>query len=242
MQEHDATTATSGVPALKQEHLDAILQYDTCTIANAIECFGVRLRNEGFTQPGINSITGEDHRILGHAVTCRMKTSEPPVTGGAFSDRTDWWSMMESLPCPKIAVIENIDMDSVGGACIGEVHAAILKALGCSAVVTNGSARDIEGMKKLGFPVFAPTVSVSHSYSHMVDFGTPVNIFGLLVHQGDLLYADRYGVLSIPVAIAAELPKMAELVRRKDRSIIELCMSADFSIATLQQIIQEGGL
>ena len=236
-QGHDGSAASSRTSVLSQDQLDAILQYDTCTIANAIECFGVRLRNEGFTRPGLGCVTGTDRRILGYAATFRVRTSEPPVTGGKFGDRTDWWNVIEGLPCPKIAVFQNVDADSGSGACVGEVHAAILKAFGCSGVVTDGSVRDIDGLVKLDFPVFAPSISVSHSYMHIVEIGAPVDILGLSVKQGDLIYADRYGVLAIPIEIAAQLPTVAACIRHNDRNIIKFCQSGDFSAEGLQQMI-----
>ena len=36
---------------LTREQLDALAQFDTPTICNAIEGFGVRSRTEGFTRP-----------------------------------------------------------------------------------------------------------------------------------------------------------------------------------------------
>lgn len=224
---------------LSQQQLEAFLEYDTCSIANAIECFGVRLRNEGFTRPGLDCLTG-DARVLGYAATFRVKSADPPLTGGRFEESTDWWEEVRSMPSPKIAVFQNIDEGGDAGSCVGEVHAAILKAFGCAGLVTDGSVRDITGIKKLGdFPIFAPSVSVSHSYMHIIDFGTPVNIFGLAVRQGDLIYADCHGVLAIPIEIAAELPAVAERLRSKDRRIIQLCKSADFSPEKLLQLLNE---
>jgi len=233
-------TPAAQTQALSQQQLEAILEFDTCSIANAIECFGVRLRNEGFTRPGLDCMTGAEQRVLGYAATFGVKSGEPPITGGRFDDRTDWWDDIRNMPTPKIAVFQNIDQGGDGGACVGEVHAAILKAFGCSGMITDGSVRDIPGIKKLGgFPVLASSVSVSHSYMHIVDFGTPISIFGLAVRQGDLIYADCHGVLAIPVEIAAELPAVADRLRQKDRRIIELCMSADFSPEKLLQLLKE---
>ena len=224
---------------LSQQQLEAILEYDTCSIANAIECFGVRLRNEGFTRPGLDCLTGTE-RVLGYAATFRVKSADPPITGGRFEESTDWWDEIRSMPGPKIAVFQNSDEGGDAGSCVGEVHAAILKAFGCSGLVTDGSVRDITGIKKLGgFQIFAPSVSVSHSYMHIIDFGTPVNIFGLAVRQGDLIYADCHGVLAIPIEIAAELPTVAGRLRQKDRRIIELCKSPDFSPEKLLQLLNE---
>src|SRR5260370_2243672 len=95
------------------------------------------------------------------------------------------------------------------GASIGEVHASILGALQCVGVVTDGAVRDLPAVRALSFPMFARFVSVSHAYVHMLDFGTPVEICGLKICSGDLLYGDCHGVLSIPTHISAASPPFA---------------------------------
>jgi regulator of RNase E activity RraA len=150
---------------LSSAQLDAIQEFDTCTIANAIEAFGVRLRNEGFTRPGLRCVTEGSNRLLGYAATSRVHSANPPMTGTAYLDRTDWWAGIDVLPVPRIAVIQDLDPAPGGGACVGEVHAAILKALHCDGVITNGAVRDLPGVSKLDFPMFAPLVAVSHAYT-----------------------------------------------------------------------------
>src|SRR5579863_1118796 len=113
------------------EILESLRQFDTCTIANAIERFGLRLRNEGYTRPGLHCVTGGCPRAVGYAATARVHLSDPPVTGGVYIDRTDWWSDIQRLPVPRIAVIEDTDPESGSASVVGQVHAAILKAFGC---------------------------------------------------------------------------------------------------------------
>lgn len=218
--------------------LDAIQQFDTCTIANAIEQFGVRLRNEGFTRPGLRCVTDPSARLLGYASTSRVRSSDPPIRGKAYLDRTDWWAAVDSLPQPRVAVIQDVDPQPGGGACIGEVHAAILKAFGCGGAITNGAVRDIPAVSKLEFPLFAPFVTVSHAYMHLVDYGAPVEILGLKVRAGDLLYADCHGVVSIPLEIAEELPEAAATIQAKEQKIVQLCLSQDFSTERLLNVIR----
>ena len=227
MEQNDNAAPASRMPT--QEQLDEILRFDTCTISNAIECFGVRLRNEGFTRPGLNCMTGTDERVLGYAATFRVRSADPPVIGGRFAGRTDWWSEIERLPRPRIAVFESVNGEAEGGACAGEVHVAILKAFGCKALITDGMVRDLPGLRKLGISVFARSLTVSHSYMHIVDFGTPVEIMGLEVQTGDLLYADCHGVLTIPTEIVAELPLVADRILQEDQAIVDVCQSPDFS-------------
>jgi 4-hydroxy-4-methyl-2-oxoglutarate aldolase len=217
--------------------LDGIRQYDTCTIANAIEHFRMRLRNQGYTQPGLRCLTGESHRVLGFAATCRIRSADPPMTGGVYRDRTDWWGAFERLPEPRIAVIQNLDAHSGGGSSVGEVHAAILKAMGCEGVVTNGTVRDIPAIRAMHFSLFASGATVSHGYTHVVDYGGSVHIFGLEINPGDLLFADCHGVLSIPLEIANEIPKVAHEISARERRIVDYCRSPEFSQEGLLEII-----
>jgi regulator of RNase E activity RraA len=218
--------------------LEAIRQFDTCAIANAIEHFRVRLRNEGFTRPGLQCVTGGSPRIIGYAATCRVRSADPSMSGNPYVDRTDWWDTISAIPAPRIAVFQDLDGPSSGASTIGEVHAAILKALQCQAVVTDGAVRDIPSVSQMGFAMFARAISVSHSYMHVIDFGAPVEIFGLRIEAGELLYADVHGVVTIPPQIAAQIPEVAAATRSKEREIIDLCQSPDFSVERLRKAVQ----
>ena len=224
--------------ALTPQVLEAIRQFDTCNISNAIEKFGVRLRNEGYTRPGLQCVTGGFPRLLGYAATARIRSSDPPLTGNSYLDRTDWWVGIQSLPAPRIAVIQDLHAESGLGSVVGEVHAAVLKALQCQGVITNGTVRDIPAVASMQFPMFARAPAVSHAYSHIVDYGEPVRIFGLEIRPGDLLFADCHGVISIPHEIAARLPEVAARTRVQERRIIDVCQSPEFSAEKLLEAIR----
>jgi 4-hydroxy-4-methyl-2-oxoglutarate aldolase len=237
---------------VSRETLDAIAQFDTCTVANAIETFGVRLRNEGYTQPGLHAVTGGFPRAIGFAATCRIHTDGPPVGGAVYPESTDWWTAIQTLPLPRIAVIqaEHIHFEQTNGArsgpapgdisasAIGEVHAAILRAFGCAAAITNGSVRDLPAVSALNFPLFAAGVALSHGYTHLVDYGRPVEIFGLKIRSGDLIYADCHGAISIPPELAQRIPEAAAKIRVHERKIIEACESPDFTPELLLNAIR----
>ncbi len=228
----------NGGHVLRPELLAELRQFDTCTIANAIERFGVRLRNEGFTRPGLHCVTGDGPPVLGFAATFKVRSSNPPMVGSAYFDRTDWWTRMSSVPEPRIAVFEDLEAEYSSGSTIGEVHAAILQALGCDAVITNGAVRDLPGIRRMGFSVFARTLAVSHAYTHVVDYGSPVSVFGLEIGEADLLCADCHGAVSIPLEIANEIPRVASENRAAERRIIDLCQSPEFSPGKLLDAIK----
>ena len=218
----------------------AVLQrHDTCTVSNAIETFNVRLRNEGFADSSIRCLTHCSEPIVGYAVTLRIRCADPRKDGHAYIDHTDWWSALKELPSPRIVVIEDLDVHPGTGSFVGEVHAAILKALGCLGVITNGAVRDLPALTKAGFHVFAHSTAVSHAYSHIVDFGRPVTVGGLVVHPGDLLHADCHGVLSVPNDIATRVPAVADAIVEREQRVIDLCRSPEFSIEALRMAVKD---
>ncbi|MBV6498141.1 MAG: hypothetical protein CJBNEKGG_00355 [Prosthecobacter sp.] len=224
-------------PPLSPETLHALQALDTCTVANAIETFDVRLRNEGYADSSIRCLTGCEAPVAGYAVTARIRCSSPPMTGGAYIDRTDWWDHILTIPGPRIVVIEDVDETPGAGAFLGEVHAGILQALGCVAAVTNGSVRDLPAIQAAGFRLFANHVSVSHAYVHVVEFGQPVKIGGLEVRPGDLLHADSHGVLSVPPSIAADISQAAARIIERERRVLDLCKAGGVTVEKLRDAV-----
>jgi regulator of RNase E activity RraA len=85
--------------------------------------------------------------------------------------------------------------------------------------------------------IWAGSVVVSHAYVHLVGFDTPVQIGCLLVKPGDLLLADRHGVIQIPLEIAREIPKAVRQVEVRERTIIQYCQSPEFSADGLADLV-----
>jgi regulator of RNase E activity RraA len=176
--------------------------------------------------------------MLGYAVTGRIRTSEPPMKGSCYYDRMDWWSYLASLPEPRVMVIEDVDDPPGVGAFVGEIHAAIGKALNCVGCVTNGAVRDLVSVKALGFSLFAGSVAVSHSYAHIIDFGGPVEVGGLIVRPGELIHGDRNGVHVIPLEVAEDVPGVARRIQDEERELMGFCRSRDFSLQALSLRMQ----
>ena len=74
----------------------------------------------------------------------------------------------------------------VGYAATGNVAASYLR-LGCVAGITNGTARDIREVEKLGFGLFGQGPIVGDANIRFVEIGTPVKVGGLVVHPGNRL-------------------------------------------------------
>lgn len=161
------------------------------------------------------------------------------MKGRSFLDRSDWWQPIESFLLPHVMVIQDVDAHAGRGAFVGEVHAAILKAFGCTGVVTNGAVRDLPDIEKMGLHLFSNSIAASHAYAHVVEFGGPVVVAGLKINPGDLLHGDRHGVVRVPLEIAAKIPKAAALLRKREKIITTFCKSREFSVQGLASIIEE---
>jgi regulator of RNase E activity RraA len=160
---------------------------------------------------------------------------------GYYYERTDWWNHILSIPAPRVVVIEDVDTPPGLGAFIGEVNANILLALECVGLVTNGSVRDLEHVQLTRLQMFAGSVSVSHAYAHVFDFGCPVELGGLKIRPGDLIHGDRHGIQTIPLEIAERVPAAAHEILHKRQRLIGLCRASDFSLEKLREAIQEPG-
>ncbi|MGA8221763.1 MAG: hypothetical protein WB780_08925 [Candidatus Acidiferrales bacterium] len=214
--------------------LDELRHIDACTVANAIETFDVRLRNVGFAGCGVRGIFDGFPPLVGFAATARIRTSEPPMEGRCYHERTDWWDHILSIPEPRIVVVQDIDKHPGLGSFVGEVHANIFLGLGCIGLVTNGAARDLTAVRAAGFQLFAGCVSVSHAYAHIFDFGGAVEVGRMRVQPGDLLHGDMHGVQTVPLEIAKKIPGAARQILENEQRLIALCHSADFTVEKLR--------
>lgn len=232
---------------LTREDFEALHGLDTCTLANAIEAFQVRMRNEGFTSDNsVRCVFKHFPPMLGYAVTGRIRTSAPPIASSLppprqlrFADHTDWWNHVLSIPEPRVVVMQDVDRSPGVGSFVGGVHASICKALGCVGYVTNGAVRDLEAVERMGFHLFAGHVSVSHAYAHVISFGEPVEVGGLQVRPGDLVHGDRHGVQTIPWSVAAQVARKSAAIREKESLVMEFCQSPEFSVGELRTLIRD---
>lgn len=223
---------------LTEAELESLRQIGTNMVANAIESFNVRLRNTGFADARVRCMLEDLPPMVGYAVTGRLRSGEPPIGGGTFRDRADFWNSILQVPPPRVLVLEDMDDRPGRGAFVGNVHASILKALGCVGYVTNGAVRELPSVQAMGVQLFAGSVAVSHAYAHIFEIGTVVTVGGLDVKAGDLLHGDRHGVLTVPHQVATRVPAAAERLQRKEDRVIEFCKSQDFSVEGLGEVIK----
>jgi len=95
-----------------------------------------------------------------------------------------------------------------------------LKAAGA---ILDGFVRDTREIEAMGFPVFSRGAYAQDQgpRGKVIDYRTPIEIEGIRIAPGDLLFGDREGVLVIPRAAEAEAVERALEKVRTENSVAE---------------------
>jgi 4-hydroxy-4-methyl-2-oxoglutarate aldolase len=223
---------------LTTQQIDVLKKITSPSVANAIETFKVRPREEGNLSSDIRALFPELGPMVGYAVTCLIRAERGPIEGHRASI-FGWWDFVQTIPAPRVIVVHDLDNPRGQGAQWGEVQANIHRALGCVGVVTDGSVRDLGEVRALGIQFCAAHVSVSHANVHMVDFGIPVKVGGVWIKPGDLIHGDQHGVLTLPEEIAPRIPEAIATVEADERKIISVCQAPGFTADKLKEVYKQ---
>jgi regulator of RNase E activity RraA len=94
----------------------------------------------------------------------------------------------------------------------GELLTTRVLARGGVGVVTDGGTRDVAGIRRLGVPVFAASITPRDSFGRalVTGCGEPVTCAGVEVTPCDLVRCDEDGVVVVPAALVADALAAAE--------------------------------
>ena len=217
--------------AVDPQILEAFKQFDSATIFNAL-VLKSGLPNEEYTNYSIRCLLPEFGNVIGYAVTSEVTTNDPD------SPALDWLSYyeyIEATPGPLVAVMKDVDSRAGRGASFGDGMATVHQRLGVVGAIVDGTVRDIQGIRKVGLPMWAWGTVPGHGVFNCTRFNTPVTVGEVRVRPGDLIFADPDGCVRIPNQDAAEILELAEGVRTREAGIFAMYRAADFSVAKLRQ-------
>jgi regulator of RNase E activity RraA len=72
----------------------------------------------------------------------------------------------------------------------------------------------------------------------MVQFRCQVNVFGMLVNDGDVVHADRHGAVVIPADVVTRLLAAIDLVMWREKVILDRTRALGFTSATLREALR----
>jgi regulator of RNase E activity RraA len=221
------------------ETIEALRRIDTPTVCNALELIDPARRRHGFNRRPFVCPFPDLPPLVGFARTAEITCSVSTGIKDQRAMRLGYYAYVESGPRPSVVVIADRDKAEPGiGAFWGEVQTNIHKALGCAGVITDGSVRDIPQMAQ-GFFVLAGSIMPSHVHADIIGFDVPVTVMGLEVRSGDLIHADRHGMVVIPEDAAADVPAAAELLTRREKVILDAGRRGGFSTEDIRAAFAE---
>ncbi len=137
----------------------------------------------------------------------RLADYDPEFVAGMLE------SIFGSMKKGQVVVINTNGFNGAGG--FGELMAHTCKFFGgVKGAVVDGPIRDINRVLDIGFPVWAkgsiPTDSIGRV--DLVGIGSPIFCGGVRVNPGDIIFADRDGIVVIPLTDIdlSEVVEMAE--------------------------------
>ncbi len=154
-------------------------------------------------RPGIRKVAGRGV-LIGRARTARSARVES-IPDDPYTGEIDF---IDSLEGGDVVVADT------GGsldAFWGELFSAAAWARGCLGAVVDGYVRDVERIEPLSFSVYAqgavPTDCLGRLRISSID--EPIDVGGVTVCSGDLIVADRDGVVVVPTEIAETVMALA---------------------------------
>ncbi len=100
----------------------------------------------------------------------------------------------------------------------GELMSTAARARGAVGAVLAGYARDTNGILAMSFPVFCfgSYAKDQRGRGHVVDFRVPLEVDGVLIRPGDVIFGDLDGVIILPREMEiAVVTKALEQVRKE---------------------------
>jgi regulator of RNase E activity RraA len=197
------------------------------------------LKNLGYTNQfeGGWKTVNDSIKVIGRVVTAMYLPSRPDVEKeikdrGVAQGRkgnTNSWPI-DVLTKGDVYVADGFGKIA-GGTLIGSTLGNSIFSKSGNGVIFNGSARDLEGLSEIkGFNAFVRDFHPSF-LENMVLMGlnTPIRIGQAVVLPGDLVIADKEGVLFIPAHLADQVISTAEFVTLKDKFGFEMVKTNQYS-------------
>ncbi len=227
---------------LNQNELDALAEFDTPTICNAIEAAAPERRGWGYTVSPFFVLDRTTRPMVGYARTATIRASQPSSRSQEADSvsRIAYYKHIDEGDEATVTVIEDIDAHVGFGAWWGEVHSNVHKGLGSLGVITNGSIRDLDDWAD-GFQALAGSVATSHAWVHEVEYAIPVTVHGMRVSPGDLIHADVHGAVVIPHDVARDIPGVVADQMEMESVLIGASQAEGFSAEVYERLVNSFG-
>ena len=150
----------------------------------------------------------ENMVVAGRAMTVLEADALETVSEGQNPImRQSFGLMLEALDDLKKNEVYICTGSSPTYALVGELMCTRMQILGAAGAVVNGFHRDTRGIEELGFPCFSygRYAQDQAPRGKVIDYRVPIEIEGVRIRPGDIIFGDMDGVVVIPREIEEEV-------------------------------------
>ncbi|MGW9018582.1 RraA family protein [Priestia megaterium] len=195
---------------MKEEYRKRLEKLSTTNVSDALDALGLR----GSTY-GIRPTWEGCKKIVGEAVTVKLVSA-----GLTKSPNHLGVNAIEAAKEGDIILVDNSGRLDVS--CWGGILANGAKEKGIAGVVIDGACRDLDDYVEADFSVYARGAVVATARGRIMEEATNVMVQfgGVQVRSGDIVMADRSGVVIVPREKIEEVLIKAEGLFQKEEDMI----------------------
>lgn len=197
------------------------------------------LRNEGYNNQFERNwdMVHNDVKVVGRALTAQYMPSRPDLEklvlarghkNGHVGSSNAW--PIDLLTKGDVYVADGFGKVT-GGTLIGSTLGTSIYDKSGNGVIFDGGARDLEGLLEIeGFNAYVRGFDPSFLEESVVtDINAPIRIGNAIVMPGDLVIAEREGVLFVPAHLAEKVILTAEFVSIRDEFGFEMIKNGTYT-------------
>jgi 4-hydroxy-4-methyl-2-oxoglutarate aldolase len=192
--------------------LEELKEFDTALLANTIGYIDSTLAHEYYMARSIQSVTPSLGPTVGVAFTCEMDTSTPEGEAEVDSYYRQLETMYE-VKQPVVWIVKTVGSRPDHECVLGDGMAKALHSCGCIGVVTDGGVRDVNGLLTIPFAAYSRGSTIHHTSLRVRSIDKAIEIGGITVRPGDIIHANREGVIKIPSSCLDKLAANARQMR-----------------------------
>ena len=189
-----------------------LLKLSTTVVSDALDAVGIRNNAVAGVKP-----VWDCPAIVGTAVTVRN------IPAGTHSQKDHGGFVTTNMAKSGDVIVVGNDGDIENNGW-GGVVAWAAKLKGVQGTVVDGAVRDVDGYIDMGYPVYAKGLVPRTARGRMMRDETNVRIkfCNTQVVPGDLVFADKNGIVFIPPEKVPEVVEKAEELEEKENAMIEM--------------------
>lgn len=189
--------------------------FNSAIFADILEDMGISSVIKGLT-PNF-----ADKKIFARANTLKLRKL---MDGEDYKGIYDGLKTYKGITPGEVIVVENEVDDR---AYFGELNANLAVRAGAVGTILSGVTRDIEAVNMLDYPVFSKGYCCADvkKYATVAEVEQPICIQGIRICPGDLIFADRCGIVCIPHDLEEQVLTMAISSKEKEKSILNRIMN-----------------